>query len=136
MRTTPEASKNPREYKAEMGVIVYLNNHPDSLEYIASKVAPEDFTTDFNRKVYVKMQEGMKKSEEFDIMSLQSELTTDEMGRITEMLTSNKAVDINETVIDDFINILTEHGHDTDLSIKELSDDEFLKYTESLRNKK
>ena len=35
-KAVPESLKNPRKYKAETGIIAYLNSHPDSVDYIAS----------------------------------------------------------------------------------------------------
>ena len=98
-KAVPESLKNPRKYKAETGIIAYLNSHPDSVDYIASRLQPDCFVTEFNRNVYNKLIDGIKKSEYFNIMSLQSELTADEMGKITEILTINRSVDINETAV-------------------------------------
>lgn len=135
-KAVPESLKNPRKYKAETGIIAYLNSHPDSVDYIASRLQPDCFVTEFNRNVYNKLIDGIKKSEYFNIMSLQSELTADEMGKITEILTINRSVDINETAVNDFINILTENDYNTDKNVKDFSEEEFRKYTENLRKKK
>jgi len=135
-KAVPESLKNPRKYKAETGIIAYLNSHPDSVDYIASRLQPDCFMTEFNRNVYNKLIDGIKKSEYFNIMSLQSELTADEMGKITEILTINRSVDINETAVNDFINILTENDYNTDKNVKDFSEEEFRKYTENLRKKK
>ena len=40
------------------------------------------------------------------------------MGKITEILTINRSVDINETAVNDFINILTENDYNTDKNVK------------------
>lgn len=81
------------------------------------------------------MLEKIKNSSFYDILSLQSEFTADEMGKITEIEVNSKDVNINRTAVDDFINILLSSG-DNQKSAKDFSDDEFIKYTMNLKNKK
>ncbi len=135
MKNDPDSYKKPKEYKAETGIISYLAAHPEEAEDIASRLPPERFATDFNKKVYAVMLEKIKNSSFSDILSLQSEFTADEMGKITEIEVNSKDVNINRTVIDDFINILLSAG-DNSANVKEMSDDEFLKYIQNMKSKK
>lgn len=135
MRTSPDEYAHPREYKAERGIIAYLAANPDEAENISSRISPEDFTTDFNKKVYEKLLEKIKNSSFYDILSLQSEFTADEMGKITEIAVNSKDVNINRTAVDDFINILLSKA-DNPGDVKNYSDDDFLKYIQSLKSKK
>lgn len=135
MRSNPDSYRKPREYKAEVGIISYLAANPEDADYIASKIAPEQFATDLNKKIYAVMLEKIKNSEFSDILSLQSEFTADEMGKITEIEVNRKDVNINKTAIDDFINILI-HSADNPADAKDMSDDEFIKFTQNLKSKK
>ncbi|MDE7302840.1 MAG: hypothetical protein K2N60_05930, partial [Oscillospiraceae bacterium] len=135
MRSNPDSYRKPREYKAEIGIISYLAANPEDADYIASKIAPEQFATDLNKKIYAVMLEKIKNSEFSDILSLQSEFTADEMGKITEIEVNRKDVNINKTAIDDFINILI-HSADNPADAKDMSDDEFIKFTQNLKSKK
>lgn len=135
MRSNPDSYRKPREYKAEIGIISYLAANPEEADYIASKIAPDRFATDLNKKIYAVMLEKIKNSEFSDILSLQSEFTADEMGKITEIEVNRKDVNINKTAIDDFINILI-HSADNPADAKDMSDDEFLKFTQNLKSKK
>ncbi len=135
MKSAPDSYKKPKEYKAETGIISYLAAHPEEADDIASRLPPERFATDFNKKVYEVMLEKIKNSAFSDILSLQSEFTADEMGKITEIEINSKDVNINRTVIDDFINILLSAG-DNSANVKEMSDDEFLKYIQNMKSKK
>ena len=135
LRNNPDSYRHPKEYKAEVGIISYLANNPDDAEYISSQVAPEQFVTDFNKKVYGIMLEKIKNSAFSDILSLQSEFTADEMGKITEIAINSKDVNINRTAVDDFIKILISTA-DNSIDIKEMSNDDFLKYIQNLKNKK
>ena len=135
MRSNPDSYRKPREYKAEVGIISYLAANPEDADYIASKIAPEQFATDLNKKIYAVMLEKIKNSEFSDILSLQSEFTADEMGKITEIEVNRKDVNINKTAVDDFINILI-HFADNPADAKDMSDDEFIKFTQNLKSKK
>ena len=134
-RGSPDEYAHPREYKAEQGVIAYLAENPEEAEYVLSRISPEQFTTDFNKKVYEKLLEKIKNSSFYDILSLQSEFTADEMGKITEIAINSKDVNIDRTIVDDFINILLS-GADNSVDVKNISDEEFLKYMEELKSKK
>lgn len=134
-KSNPDSYRHPKEYKAEIGIIAYIASNPDEAEYVSSKVAPEQFVTEFNRKVYQVMLEKIKNSAFSDIHSLQSEFTADEMGKITEIAINSKDVNINRTSIDDFVKILSSAG-DNQVDVKEMSNDDFLKYIQNLKNKK
>ncbi|MBD5145516.1 MAG: DNA primase [Ruminococcus sp.] len=135
MRSNPDSYRKPRKYKAEVGIISYLAANPEDADYIASKIAPEQFATDLNKKIYAVMLEKIKNSEFSDILSLQSEFTADEMGKITEIEVNRKDVNINKTAVDDFINILVSSA-DNSADVKDMSNDEFLKYIQNLKSKK
>ncbi|MCM1022967.1 MAG: DNA primase [Prevotella sp.] len=135
MRSNPDSYRKPKEYKAEIGIISYLAANPDEADDISSRIAPEQFATDFNKKVYAVMLEKIKNSEFSDILSLQSEFSADEMGKITEIEVNSKDVNINKTAVDDFINILT-NSADNSADVKNMSNDDFLKYIQNLKSKK
>ncbi len=135
MRTNPDSYRKPKEYKAEIGIIAYLAANPDEADQISSRISPEQFATDFNKKVYLVMLEKIKNSAFSDILSLQSEFSADEMGKITEIEVNSKDVNINKTALDDFINILVSSADNSE-SAKDMSDDEFLKYIQNLKRKK
>lgn len=134
-KKNPDSYRHPKKFKAERGIIAYLAENPEEAEDIAARLPAERFATEFNKKVYEKMLEKIKNSCFYDILSLQSEFTADEMGKITEIAVNSKDVNINRTTVEDFINILIS-GDDNSKKAAEFSDDEFLKYTQNLRSKK
>ena len=134
-KANPDSYRHPKQFKAERGIIAYLAENPEEAEEISARLPAEKFTTEFNKKVYEKMLEKIKNSCFYDILSLQSEFTADEMGKITEIAVNSKDVNINRTAVEDFINILIS-DNDNSKKAAEFSDDEFLKYTQSLKSKK
>lgn len=134
-KANPDSYRHPKQFKAERGIIAYLAENPEEAEEISARLPAEKFTTEFNKKVYEKMLEKIKNSCFYDILSLQSEFTADEMGKITEIAVNSKDVNINRTAVEDFINILLS-DNDNSKKAAEFSDDEFLKYTQNLKSKK
>lgn len=128
-------SNSSRINKAETGIIIFLVNNPQELEFIRTSISSDDFKTDINRKIYTLITERMSNSSEFDIMLLQSELTTEEMGKLTKMFATSRQISINKTVVADYINVLKENNSDNSVS-KELSDDDLRNYTKNLKYKK
>ncbi|MCM1525035.1 MAG: DNA primase [Ruminococcus sp.] len=137
-RADPDAAAFPGEYKAEKGIIAYLSKNPDELDFLAEKLPPGLFVTQFNKKVYEKLLFGMKGSADFNILSLQSEFSADEMGKITAILSETDNIELNRSAAEDYIRILKErHEKDSrgDL-LSAGSDSDFLEYTKKLRNSK
>ena len=134
-RNDPEVIGHENEYKAERAVIAYLAAFPEEAGNVLSKLPPECFVTGFHKKVYEKIAKMANNTGFYDILSLQSEFTADEMGKITEIAVNRNDVNINKTTIDDFINILTRPADNTP-SADTLSDDDFRDYFKGLQSKK
>ncbi|MBP1547970.1 MAG: DNA primase [Oscillospiraceae bacterium] len=134
-RTDPASASHPREYKAEQGIIAFLCVHPEELSFVESSLSSDRFVTDFHKKVYEKLTEGMKQSADFNILSLQSEFTADEMGKITAILSEAQVLEINRRAAEDYINILNENTGGG-AAAGSLSDDDFLSFTQKLRSRK
>ena len=149
-RANPEGAAHPGEYKAEKGIIAYLTANPDDLGYIESKIDSGYFVTGFNKKRSIKTQtdqdrrlysyfekitEKLKNTVDFDVMSLQSEFSADEMGKITEIIVNNRNVDISRSAVDDYIKILSDYK-DKNVDVKEMSNDDFRSYFENLKKSK
>lgn len=134
-RDDPESVAHLKEYRAERGIISYLTANPDSLKYISSKINADYFVTEFNRKVYEKIAERLQSAADFDIMSLQSEFSADEMGKITEIIVSSRNVEIDRSALDDYIKILEEYKN-KNINVKDMSEDDFRKFVENMKKNK
>ncbi len=108
-REDPEFAQNMRASKAERGIIYFISKYPDKIVEIARKLSPDKFVTSFNRKIYELILKKSEKSYDFDIMSLQSELSADEMGKITKIIAKGEEIPINSAVLDDYISILNSY---------------------------
>lgn len=105
-KINPEAVRFPRESKAEQGIIRYLFMNPDRYGEICKKISPDDFVTDFNRKVFKIISEKIRDHMEISLTLLNSEFSADEMGKITEIIAKNREIAITEKEVSDFIDVL------------------------------
>ena len=64
--------------------------HPDMVDIIINGIAPEDFVTDFNRKVYEHLLTQLRAGQAPDLGVLGAYFTPAEMGRVVEI--QNRAV--------------------------------------------
>lgn len=136
-KAEPQSVQFPREYRAERGIIGYLNMHPDDREYVCSRLSPEDFVTDFNRKVYEKVTQYQENMQDFNILSLQSEFSADEMGKITAILEEISQIDMNREAADDYIGILKRHRQEAEAAVPgAMSDEDFAAFAHRLKNQK
>lgn len=135
-RESPEKIKYPKQYKAEAGIIAYLAKYPESAEKIEENLIADNFISDFHRKVYTKILEYSKNSDFFDIYSLQSEFTADEMGKITNILADFENITLNDNTAFDYMKVINESPDNNNKSASEYSDDEFRAFTKNLKNKK
>ena len=137
-KADPAAVDHPREYKAEQGIIAYLCVHPEELSFVEQSLSADSFLTDFHKKVYEKLISGMNRSADFNILSLQSEFSADEMGKITAILSEAQELEISRKAAEDYINILNGHKSDEQSASppSALSDDDFLSLAKKIRSRK
>lgn len=130
----PEATKYPKEARAESFIISYIFHNPDRIEYIAQKLPCEKFVTTFNRRVYQFILNNIPYMTEIDLSVFNSEFSPDEMGKITEMIQKYKQIQINDQSVEDYINVLISHNKQNKLKGEEMSDEEFLDFCNTLKS--
>lgn len=108
-RINPEKSKFLREANAEEGMIAYLFRNPDSMEYILSKITPEDFPTSFNRRVFGAILEKLKENQEISLSMLIPLFTEEENAKIAQILAKRNWEKTTQNLLDDYIDVLLTH---------------------------
>ena len=130
----PEAAKYPKQARAEEGIIAYLFSHPDSAESVFSRLSPDEFITEFNKRVYASLENNLRDSGDFGLGSLGGEFSADEMGRISSILARSREVTADREALEDYISVVKKGVVRTDDG--EMSDDDFEKYIEQIRKSK
>jgi len=88
-RVNPELVKNPGAVNAEENILGILLLYPENLAQIKKgriDLSPEDFFSDFNRRIFSAAVEGCDETGGFDISAMNELFNPDEMGRITSMI--------------------------------------------------
>lgn len=131
----PDAAKFHKEAMAEEGIIGYIINHPEAAAQVFAELPAESFVTSFHRKVY----EILKNSADFESGSglsvLGRELSGDEMGRISYILTKSRDITVDAGTLSDYISLLNNRSSDK-LPGGEMSDEEILELVEKLKREK
>ncbi len=131
----PEAKKFPKLAKAEEGIIAYILDHPDSAAAIFSRLPAERFATSFHRKVYEILKNSADLGSASGLSLFRGELSEPEMGRISGILVKAREITVDAATLDDYVNLLLKASTDKQ-SAAEMSDDDFLKYTQNLMKEK
>lgn len=132
----PDAAAYPREEKAERGIIAYMFHSPDLLPRVEKKLKEEDFPTEFNRKVYSFIADRIKKGETFDISSIGSDFTAEEVGRITGICRHADTLPYSIPQLDEYIDVLVKHREKSgEKPVSELTDEEMLQRIAARRQK-
>lgn len=135
-KINPQSAKLPREEKAERGVLCFLFNNTDKLQYIEKKLTG-GFATDFNRRVFDFMKNRISQNSALEITSFNEEFDNAEMGRITGILNDFAAFSHDVQALDDYIDILNDHAENrTDMTAGNMSDEELLAFIQKQREKK
>ena len=131
----PEAQRNISAVRAEEDVISLLLNFPQKLDKIEKAVSPDDFVTDFNKKVYTVLCEKLKDnpSEEPQFM-LSSLFEPDEVGVLIGYITEVGALSVDGDEIAAIAERLRSEKKKKEKS-GDMSDEGFQNYLENLKKK-
>ncbi len=133
----PDSMKYPVEEKAERGIIAFLFHSPDRLRDVEAKLNPEDFPTEFNRKVYNCIRDCIKNGYLPDFSSIGGEFTVEEMGRITGICKQGDMLPYSIQRLDEYIKVLLKHKEKAnEKPAAELTDEELLQHVEKIKRKR
>ena len=131
----PEAFDHPREDKAEQGIIYYLWANPDRYNDIRERITPQEFVTDFNRRVFESLCAKIQAMQDYSLSSFNEEFSPDEVGRIVGMIEKYKQLSVDENVCRDYIEVIRSFRENESSRISVNDNDSFLKDLERYRKK-
>lgn len=124
----PQRPSNLKAAKAEEILISSLLTNPDFLKKIDEKVSPDDFVTDFNRRVYEKISQRIADGLPIDAMFLSAYFSPEEMSRIVKLGMQSQKISNTIAECDDCIKVLKQEKNRTSsINPVDLSNEEFLK---------
>ena len=136
-RINPQRMTYLRAARAEEDLISVLLAFPEKAEKIAAQLPPEEFVTDFNRRVYMALLEQIRQNPTASEpgLLLTQYFQPDEMGRIVSFISSCEAIRGDEKEILRAIEVLKEEKTKIDRRAAG-GDDAFAANLERLRNKR
>lgn len=136
-RVNPEKAQNLKEAVAEEGIIAFLFDNPDYYEYMLSKIAIDDFVTDFNKRVISAMCAIKKENVEVGLSVLAPAFTQAEVGAISAIIAKNSDKQKTKEAFDDYIEVLKAHKDKLKLKdIGSLKAEDLEEYRRKLKAKK
>ena len=135
-KINPQHASNLRAASAEENLLAYLVNNPDKLTYIHEKLRPEDFSTDFNRKLYEYFSRKISANVD-PLTSISADFTPDEQSKIIRIVNSYSGQDRTVQALDEYIGvILDEASKPTDSEICNSTPDELLSIFSKMKENK
>lgn len=122
----PMAKQHPRESKAEETILAYLMRFPEDYEMIWNILSPDDFVTEFHRRVYETICQLMRDYSQFSISLLTGKFDMQEMGRISCINARSHDFPVNRDALEECIAVLQKARNKTTVS-KDMSDDDLLR---------
>ena len=104
----PQRAEHLRCAKAEEGLIALLLLNPDYYSYVEQRLKPEDFVTDFNRRVYITAAGLIINKKNLDLTGFSNSFTPEEMGRIAGIQTLCGKSSNTLEECDDYIAVILE----------------------------
>lgn len=84
----PKRPLHPRAANAEEGLLSVLMRNPDFIPRVAANVAPEEFVTDFHRKVYEELIRRSRAGQAIDVTLMSDGFTGEELGQLVRIQTA------------------------------------------------
>jgi DNA primase len=134
---TPEDLQIPTAvFRAEECITAYLFHSPDKLATILRNLSPDDFSGTFSRRLFETLILRLNKRQSIDRTALGSEFSALEMGRIEKIRADSAETPFTNERLTNIISVLLKYKESKNTNTAEMTDDELLAYTESLKEKK
>lgn len=127
-KVNTQRAKALRAAKAEEILIASFMSDPELYRKLESKLTPELFVTDFNRRVFSAISERIKDGRPVGLSFFSSEFTPEEISVIARIETVSTGISNSVRECEDCINVLKkEKNRHIDVKPSEMSDEDFMK---------
>lgn len=126
-KVNTQRAKALRAAKAEEILIASFMSDPELYRKLESKLTPELFVTDFNRRVFSAISERIKDGRPVGLSFFASEFTPEEISVIARIETVSTDISNSVRECEDCINVLKkEKNRHIDVKPSEMSDEDFM----------
>lgn len=123
--------------KTEDDIITLLLNFPHYAADFEKAISPDDFMTEFNRKIYGLLLEGIKRNSTAEpLLEISQDLTEEEMGRLSAKIKDGKSFNVDKSKIEELAKVLKEEKNKVLLrEVRQIDDESFSATLARLKNK-
>ena len=134
----PEERQHKRAAAAERSILSVLMQDSYLYDSIKNELSPDDFVTQFHRRVYIAVSQLLSRSQAFDITVLSADFTPEEMGRIAGLGAGASVYKNPEEQLRDCIAVLKQEKSKTEeIDVDNLDNDGFASIIDKIgKNKK
>lgn len=132
-KVNPERGRNLGGALAEERLLAVLLKNPDYFAAISQKISPQDFVTEFNRRIFEIICERIQSNSSLDLSVFGSVLDDAQMGRVAGLLAGASGQSNTKEETDDYIKTIKESKlQKTEKDIAEMNDSSWSKYISDL----
>lgn len=136
-KVNPQRGKNLKAALSEERLIAILFKNPDYCAYIKSRITPDAFVTDFNRRVFEAVCARIELNKGIDMAVFGETFTDDEMGRIAGFIAAASGQTYTRDEADDFIGAILEGAvQKNDEQVLGMAQDNWQEYIKEISDKK
>ena len=132
-----EGAPKNKAFFSERGLIFFICNNSDSANDISKQISPDEFTDEFNRRLYVSMLGKISVGEFVTPESFLDEFTDEDVALIKAFFAKYAKLNVDRGVADEYVKSIKEYNkkHSAQPSA-EPTDEELLRMMAELQKKK
>lgn len=134
-RINPEKARNLKASRAEEGILCLLYDHPDYYEALSRELSPDDFATQFNRRVLKSFANAIEMGERPDLSCLH-DFSIEEIGAVQGILLGRDRFSGTMEELKELMAALREQRRRGDVRQQPMDDEALRRYLRSMGEKK
>jgi len=136
-KINPQKKDNLREAISEEFILTFLFKYPDCLDNVLKRITPDNFVTDFNKRVFNAIISKINERGDISISSIMNEFSHEEISSISGILARNSDILNDLDKLNAYIDALLSFSEKLNKQeILSASDNEMREYAQKLRAKK
>ncbi len=125
-KNNPERQKHLRAAKAEETLIASLMRNPDFYKKVKEQFTPDDFVTDFNKRIITHLISLIDGGYSTDLSMFSSDFDINEMNTVTKIAMGSQNLSNTLKECEECIQVLKNEKNKLSKNAAEMSDEEFL----------
>lgn len=109
-KVNTEHAKKLRATTVEEHLLAFLVKNPDNLPYVQSKLTPDNFSTEFDRKLFLYFEDRIQNNKD-PLTLITKDFTSDEVSKIYKILNNYDSESATKVVVDEYIQTMIDESN-------------------------